>query len=572
MTQKAGWQLANATGWCRICGATVEQRAVGPEKLAQTGQWFHRCGICGNGYLTPDLAPGRLDRFYRDDYRRFFPAEATRHYDESFFATLKARPLARLRAARVAQGLPEAARILEIGSGFGTLLAALHEDDPSRALVAVEPDGAHRTAGLKGAPVEFLDHPTALAAGPYDLILLFHTLEHVTDPSALLRDLRSALAPAGRLVIEVPDAGADWSGWQDVHLAHLSYFTGPGLDRLIARSGFVINEASPQLPGTLWRSLTPGMVRQPEVAPAEEIAAFDRHIARYPWRRRDSIRRFLKHTAIRLFGPEVVGARQRKRHPVRLPQEYQRLFILGQGADSLSFEQALSEATSAMRDKRPWRFADLNVAKLIQMRDDPQLTSAVASADRVCADGMGIVWGLRLLGTPVPERVTGIDLMQAVLQRCAEEGFRPFLLGATLDVLGDAVAKLQARWPALTLAGQHHGYFSDAEVPDLLATIRASKADCLIVAMGSPRQELFLEHHHPATGVPFAMMVGGSLDVIAGRFRRAPLWMQRAGLEWLARLLQDPLRLGRRYLVSNSLFLILLAGTMVRRTISRRVR
>jgi N-acetylglucosaminyldiphosphoundecaprenol N-acetyl-beta-D-mannosaminyltransferase len=572
MTQVAGWQLADATGWCRICGATVDQRAAGPEKVAQTGQWFHRCGICCNGYLAPDLGPGRLERFYREEYRRFFPAEATERYDEDFFATLKARPLARLRATRVAQDLPDAARILEIGSGFGTLLAALQADDPSRTLVAVEPDGAHRTAGLQGAPVHFLDLAAALAAGPYDLILLFHTLEHVTDPSGLLRDLRRALAPTGRLVIEVPDAGADWSGWQDVHLAHLSYFTGPGLDRLIARSGFDIIEASPQLPGTLWRSLTAGSFGEPDSASPEEIAAFDRHIDRFSWRRRDSLRRLLKHTAIRLMGPERVGARQRKRHPVRLPQEQQRLFILGQGADRLSFEQALSEATSAMRDKRRCRFADLNVAKLIQMRDDPQLTAAVASADRVCADGMGIVWGLKLLGTPVPERVTGIDLMQAVLERSAAEGFRPYLLGAAPDVLSDAVAKLRARWPALTLAGQHHGYFSDADIPDLLATIRASKADCLIVAMGSPRQELFLEHHHPATGVPFAMMVGGSLDVIAGRFRRAPLWMQRAGLEWLARLLQDPLRLGRRYLVSNSVFLILLAGTMIRRTILRRAR
>lgn len=572
MMQAAGWQLADATGWCRICGATVDQRAIGPENFAKTGQWFHRCGVCGNGYLAPDLAPGRLDRFYREDYRRFFPAEATDRYDERFFATLKARPLAGLRAARVAQGLPTAARILEVGSGFGTLLAALHDDDPSRTLIAVEPDGTHRTAGLKDTPVQFLDLAGAIAAGPFDLILLFHTLEHVADPSALLRDLRGALAPNGRLVIEVPDAGADWSGWQEIHLAHLSYFTGPGLDRLIARSGFDIIEASTQLPGTLWRSLTLGEFRQADSASPAEIAAFDRHIARYPWRRRDSVRRFLKQTAIRLLGPEIVGARQRRRNPVRLPQEQQRLFILGQGADSLSFDQALSEATSAMREKRPWRFADLNVAKLIQMRDEPQLTAAVASADRVCVDGMGIVWGLRLLGTPVPERVTGIDLMQAVLKRCAEEGFRPFLLGATPDVLSDAIAKLQARWPTLMLAGQHHGYFSDSEVPDLLGTIRASKADCLIVAMGSPRQELFLEHHHLATGVPFAMMVGGSLDVISGRFRRAPLWMQRAGLEWLARLLQDPLRLGRRYLVSNSLFLILLAGTILRRAILRRAR
>lgn len=572
MTQAAGWQLADATGWCRICGATVDQRAVGPEKFAGTGQWFHRCGVCGNGYLAPDLVPGRLARFYREDYRRFFPAEATQQYDENFFATLKARPLARLRAARVGADLPAAARILEIGSGFGTLLAALHQDDLSRTLIAVEPDSTHRTAGLEDAPVPFLDLAAALASGPYDLILLFHTLEHVADPVGLLRDLRGALSPAGRLVIEVPDVSSDWSGWQDVHLAHLSYFTPAGLDRLIVRSGFEITEANPQLPGTLWRSLSAGHIRQPETASAEEIATFDRHIARYPWRRRDSIRRFLKQTAIRLFGPETVGARQRKRHPVRLPQEQKRLFILGEGADALSFEQTLAEACSAMREKRPWRFADLNVAKLIQMRTEPQLASAVASADRVCADGMGIVWGLRLLGTPVPERVTGIDLMQAVLERCAEEGFRPFLLGATPDVLTEAIARLQARWPALTLAGKHHGYFSDAETPDLLATIRASKADCLIVAMGSPRQELFLEHHHLATGVPFAMMVGGSLDVVAGRFRRAPLWMQRAGLEWLARLLQDPLRLGRRYLVSNSLFLILLAGTIVRRAMSRRVR
>lgn len=567
MRQGNGWHLATAEGWCRICGATPHQRAIAQEEVAQTGQWFHRCGTCGNGYLAPDLANGQLDRFYREDYRRFFPYEAAHRYDETFLASLKARPIARSRAMRVGVGLPHGARILEIGSGFGTLLAALHHDDPTRLLTAVEPDIEHRNVGLHGVPVRFLDLQDALAAGPYDLILLFHTLEHVVDPTEVLRGIRSALASDGRLVIEVPDAGSDWSGWQDVHLAHLSYFTGPGLDRLTARCGFETRDSDPQLPGTLWRSLAPGVVIQPAPAPADEIAAFDRHLARYSWQPRDRLKRFAKRVAIGLLGPETIGAWLRRRRPARLPQEDHRALILGHGADRLTFTSALDEACTAMRDKRSCRYADLNVAKLIQMRKDPQLAAAVASADRVCADGMGIVWGLRLLGRPVPERVTGIDLMQALLQRCAKDGFKPFLLGAAPDVLAEATAKLTTSLPGLTLAGQHHGYFSPDEAPAIVTQIRASRADCLIVAMGSPLQELFLEHHHAATGVPFAMMVGGSLDVIAGRFRRAPLWMQRAGLEWLARLLQDPLRLGRRYLVSNSLFLALLAIAWLRQKV-----
>ncbi|MFD2264713.1 WecB/TagA/CpsF family glycosyltransferase [Lacibacterium aquatile] len=567
MKQRTNWRLEQAKGWCRVCGATIHQRAVAPEQIARTGQWFHRCGCCGNGYLAPDLGPDELDHFYREEYRRLFPVEAADRYDEAFLASLKARQIARQRADRLGRDLPPAARILEIGSGFGTLLAALHQDDPTRMLVAVEPDANHRTAGLNGAPVQFLNLKEALAAGPYDLVLLFHTLEHVVDPADLLRNTHSALTATGRLVIEVPDVGADWSGWQDVHLAHLSYFTGPGLDRLTARCGFETMESASHLPGTLWRLLIAGKVTQPIAAQPEEIAAFDKHLARYPWRRRDSLKRFLKGLAIKIFSAETVGGWVRARRPPRLPQEDRRALILGHGVDRLTFPDALEEACTAMRANRPCRYADLNVAKLIQMRKDPQLAAAVASADRVCADGMGIVWGLRLLGRPVPERVTGIDLMQSLLQRCAKENFKPFLLGATPDVLADASAKLTASLPDLTLAGQHHGYFSHAEEAEIVARIRASDADCLIVAMGSPLQELFLERHHAATGVPFAMMVGGSLDVIAGRFRRAPLWMQRAGLEWLARLLQDPLRLGRRYFVSNSLFLLLLVGAWIRQKV-----
>jgi N-acetylglucosaminyldiphosphoundecaprenol N-acetyl-beta-D-mannosaminyltransferase len=160
--------------------------------------------------------------------------------------------------------------------------------------------------------------------------------------------------------------------------------------------------------------------------------------------------------------------------------------------------------------------------------------------------------------------------MQELLARAEERGYRPFILGAKREVLDQAVAVLQERHPKLVFAGTRDGYFSAEEEADVCAEIRASGADMLFVAMGTPRKELFLAQHSADLGVPLLVGVGGAVDVIAGITRRAPLAWQKLGLEWLYRLLQEPRRMLKRYAVTNARFAVILAGALARRMFGRR--
>ena len=205
----------------------------------------------------------------------------------------------------------------------------------------------------------------------------------------------------------------------------------------------------------------------------------------------------------------------------------------------------------------------VNVAKLVRLREAPELRAAIDACDIVNIDGMGVVWGARLLGLPVPERVAGIDLFFALLSVAERRGYPVFLLGARPEALRVAVDRLGARYPALTIAGSHHGYFWDNEEA-VVSEIRASGAKLLFVAVDSPKKEQFINRWKQELGVSFAMGVGGTFDVVAGVTHRAPEWMQRAGLEWFFRLIQEPRRMWKRYLFSNAAFLRLLMTEKLR--------
>ena len=241
--------------------------------------------------------------------------------------------------------------------------------------------------------------------------------------------------------------------------------------------------------------------------------------------------------------------------------------FLGVPLDSLTMEQTVAEVDVAMRERRPLQHVALNVAKLVNLRRDPELRADVFAADIVGIDGMGIVMGARLFGIAVPERVAGVDLMMRILQLCAERGFRPYLLGAQPDVLAAAVAELGKRHPNLKIAGYQHGYFSAAEERAVVTAIHDSGADCLFVAMPTPRKERFMAAHRGDLGVPFVMGVGGSIDVLAGHVQRAPEAWQRSGFEWLYRTLQEPRRMWRRYLTTNAAFAGILAVGLLKRAV-----
>lgn len=199
----------------------------------------------------------------------------------------------------------------------------------------------------------------------------------------------------------------------------------------------------------------------------------------------------------------------------------------------------------------------VNVAKLVHMRNDTELSESVRSCDIINIDGMGVVWGARFLGHDVPERVAGVDLFHELLAMSAKNGFSVYLLGAKDDVVGATARKVQELYPGLKVAGYHHGYFWDDEEA-MVDKVRASGAQLLFVAITSPKKENFINRWKDQLGVNFVMGVGGTFDVVAGKVRRAPLWMQNSGLEWLYRVIQEPRRMWKRYLVTNSKFAVLL--------------
>lgn len=242
-----------------------------------------------------------------------------------------------------------------------------------------------------------------------------------------------------------------------------------------------------------------------------------------------------------------------------------RLDFLGIPLDCPTRAQAVAAAASAMQTRTRFQHGDINVAKFISCRSDRELLRCTRESDVVFADGMGILLASRLLGLPVPERVTGIDLMIGIIEVCARKGYRPYFLGAKPAVLRDALRELRTRYPDLEIAGSRDGYFTAADEPGVVADIRASKADCLFVGISSPIKETFLNRYRETLNVPVQLGVGGAFDVLAGHVRRAPLWAQKTGFEWLFRLVQEPRRLASRYFRTNAQFAIVLTGALFRR-------
>ena len=243
--------------------------------------------------------------------------------------------------------------------------------------------------------------------------------------------------------------------------------------------------------------------------------------------------------------------------------------ILGCPIDRLGLADTLQRIEKAIADGVYTQHMAINAAKLVAMHDDPKLFEIIDKCGLVNADGQSVVWVSRLVGDPLPERVAGIDLMDALLELAQRRGYRVYILGARAEVLTRAVAQLRERFPELHIAGARDGYFGDHEASQVCDEIRTSRAEILFVAMSSPRKEYFLGEYGPQLGVPFVMGVGGSIDVIAGVTRRAPASWQRFGCEWLYRLLQEPKRMFRRYAVTNTRFVGLVGLALLK---SRRVR
>lgn len=236
-----------------------------------------------------------------------------------------------------------------------------------------------------------------------------------------------------------------------------------------------------------------------------------------------------------------------------------RVDVLGCAVDRVTLGQAAEVLEQALGERRFISQFSANAAKVVAIRRDPEIAAVAARADLVTADGSSVVLASRLFGDPLPERVTGIDLMYRLFEIAERRGFSVYILGATPDSLAAARAELHRLHPDLVLAGSRDGYFDVDSDGEVVAEIAASQADILLAAMGSPRTELWLDARARELGVSVALGVGGSVDVLAGRVKRAPEAFQRLHLEWLYRLAQEPRRLIGRNLISVTFWRMALA-------------
>lgn len=228
--------------------------------------------------------------------------------------------------------------------------------------------------------------------------------------------------------------------------------------------------------------------------------------------------------------------------------------LFGLRVDNLSMEETLARIDEFIASGEVHHHVVVNVDKIVKAHRDPQIRAIINACDLVNVDGQPVLWAARLLGKPLKERVAGIDLMQRLIEHAAAKGYRLYFLGAREEVVSKLVKKVGKENPGAEIAGWRNGYWNDAEEPAVARAIAAAQPDILFVAISSPKKEIFLSRWKKEIRAPFVMGVGGSFDVVAGRVKRAPRWMQRCGLEWLFRLIQEPRRMWRRYLVDDPRF------------------
>ncbi|HUS69809.1 MAG TPA: WecB/TagA/CpsF family glycosyltransferase [Anaerolineae bacterium] len=208
-------------------------------------------------------------------------------------------------------------------------------------------------------------------------------------------------------------------------------------------------------------------------------------------------------------------------------------------------------------DGRPHHVATVNPEFIAAAQDDPHFAQILNRAHLNLPDGQGLIWAARILGTPLKQRVTGVDTVLKLAELSAEKGYRSYLLGAADGVAAAAARQLQVRFPGLDIAGTHAGSPLPEEDERLVTEIRRANAQLLFVAYGAPYQEKWIARNLAQLGVPLAMGVGGAFDFVSGEANRAPHWVQRMGLEWLHRLIHQPWRWRRMLALPRFVLLVL---------------
>ena len=229
-----------------------------------------------------------------------------------------------------------------------------------------------------------------------------------------------------------------------------------------------------------------------------------------------------------------------------------RIDVLGVGFDNLTMKEAVAAGMELLHQEGAHYVVTPNPEIVEVCRESPEAMAAVNGADLVLPDGIGVVKGAAMLGTPLKEKTPGIEFAAGLMERMAREGMSLYLLGAKPGVAETAGEKLAAKYPGLKIAGTHDGYFKE-DAP-VVRAIAESRADAVFVCLGAPKQELWMKKNGEATGARLLCGLGGSLDVFAGVVERAPKFWSDHGLEWFYRLCKEPRRIKR--IMKLPLFLV----------------
>ncbi len=236
----------------------------------------------------------------------------------------------------------------------------------------------------------------------------------------------------------------------------------------------------------------------------------------------------------------------------------QKISLFNIPIDAITMQETLQKVEDTIDSNQQIHHTVVNAGKIVLMQTDKELDKSVIEADIINADGQAVVWAANFLGQKLPERIPGIDLMEELVRRSFDKGYKCFFFGATEEVVTLLVDIYTSQYSEDVIAGYRNGYFDKDEEEQIANQIAKSGANILFVAMNSPKKEIFLNtYKKQLQSVNFIMGVGGSFDVIAGKTKRAPLWMQNVGLEWFFRFIQEPRRMWKRYLFGNFKFIYL---------------
>jgi len=238
--------------------------------------------------------------------------------------------------------------------------------------------------------------------------------------------------------------------------------------------------------------------------------------------------------------------------------------ILGCRVDQITLVEAVRLVENFVNEGNPVQVVTLNAEMAYQAQTNRNMQAIINQAALVTPDGISIIWAGRKLGYDLRERVTGIDLLTDICQVAPSKNWGIYLLGSAPGIASQAGENLTKSYPGLILCGTHNGYFQPEELPAIIKQVKDTSPHIIFVGLGSPKQEEWIYSHKMELGVPVCIGVGGSFDVIAGTKRRAPAWMIRLNLEWLYRLISEPVRFKRQLAIPKFMWRVLQQGKVIK--------